>query len=78
MAVNRRSFLGRIGKAVAGAVIAAHMDLGSLVPLPTALPFSRTPAIREYYSIEWPIITRQWTFGTEVLNEHESPRPWQS
>jgi len=31
---------------------------------------------REYYSIEWPLVTRQWTFGTYV---HQVPRhnmPW--
>jgi hypothetical protein len=45
-------------------------------------PHSRIPAVREllvqrdYYSIEWPLVTRQWTFGTythEVLAHYV---PW--
>lgn len=45
-------------------------------------PHSRTDFVRgmlvqrDYYSIEWPIVTRQWTFGTyvhEVLAHHF---PW--
>ena len=31
--MNRRSFFSRLGQAVAGAVLAAHVDFGSLLPV---------------------------------------------
>jgi hypothetical protein len=45
--VNRRSFFSRASKAVAGAVIAAHMDLGSLVPIQEQIYFPSEPLLSE-------------------------------
>jgi len=45
-------------------------------------PHSRIPAVREfltqrdYYSIEWPIITREWTYGTYVHEVLAHYVPW--
>lgn len=45
-------------------------------------PNSRVPAVRafltqrDYYSIEWPIVTRQWTFGTYVQEVLAHWMPW--
>jgi len=47
-------------------------------------PHSRIPAVRtmlmqrDYYSIEWPIVTRQWTFGTYVQEVLAHYMPWVS
>jgi hypothetical protein len=35
--MNRRTFFSRFSKALAGAVLAAHLDFGSLVPEPPIL-----------------------------------------
>lgn len=32
--MNRRRFFSRLSKAVAGAVLVAHLDFGSLIPMP--------------------------------------------
>lgn len=45
-------------------------------------PHSRVPAVRnfllqrDYYSIEWPLVTRQWTFGTYVHEVLAHYMPW--
>lgn len=45
-------------------------------------PTSRVPTVREfftqrdYYSIEWPIITREWTYGTYVHEVLAHYMPW--
>jgi hypothetical protein len=45
-------------------------------------PHSRVPGVREllvqrdYYAIEWPIVTRQWTFGTYVQEVLAHYMPW--
>jgi hypothetical protein len=45
-------------------------------------PHSRIPAVRtfltqrDYYAIEWPIVTRQWTFGTYVHEVLAHYMPW--
>jgi hypothetical protein len=45
-------------------------------------PHSRVPAVRtfltqrDYYAIEWPIVTRQWTFGTYVQEVLAHYMPW--
>lgn len=45
-------------------------------------PHSRVPAVRQfllqrdYYSIEWPVVTRQWTFGTYVQEVLAHYMPW--
>jgi hypothetical protein len=45
-------------------------------------PGSRAPFVagmlvqREYYSIEWPLVTRQWTFGTYVHEVLAHTLPW--
>lgn len=45
-------------------------------------PHSRIPAVREfltqrdYYAIEWPIITREWTYGTYVHEVLAHYMPW--
>jgi hypothetical protein len=45
-------------------------------------PHSRVPSVRsflvqrDYYSIEWPIVTRQWTFGTYVQEVLAHYMPW--
>jgi len=45
-------------------------------------PHSRIPAVRQfltqrdYYSIEWPVTTRQWTFGTYVHEVLAQYVPW--
>jgi hypothetical protein len=31
---------------------------------------------RDYYSIEWPLTTRQWTFGTYVHEVIRHTMPW--
>ena len=47
-------------------------------------PHSRIPAVREflaqrdYYAIEWPVVTRQWTFGTYVHEVLAHYMPWVS
>jgi hypothetical protein len=47
-------------------------------------PHSRIPAVRQlltqrdYYAIEWPIVTRQWTFGTYVHEVLAHYMPWVS
>lgn len=47
-------------------------------------PHSRIPAVREfmtqrdYYSIEWPVITREWTYGTYVHEVLAHYMPWVS
>ena len=47
-------------------------------------PHSKIPAVREfwtqrdYYSIEWPTVTRQWTFGTYVHEVLAHFMPWAS
>lgn len=47
-------------------------------------PHSRIPAVREfltqrdYYSIEWPIVTREWTYGTYVHEVLAHYMPWVS
>src|SRR6266404_3844339 len=47
-------------------------------------PHSRIPAVRtflmqrDYYAIEWPIVTRQWTFGTYVQEVLAHYMPWVS
>jgi hypothetical protein len=33
---------------------------------------------RDYYAIEWPIVTRQWTFGTYVQEVLAHYMPWVS
>lgn len=45
-------------------------------------PHSRIPAVREfllqrdYYAIEWPLVTRQWTFGTYIHEVLAHYVPW--
>jgi hypothetical protein len=45
-------------------------------------PHSRVPSVRamlmqrDYYAIEWPIVTRQWTFGTYVQEVLAHYMPW--
>lgn len=45
-------------------------------------PHSRIPAVREfltqrdYYSIEWPIVTREWTYGTYIHEVLAHYMPW--
>lgn len=45
-------------------------------------PHSRVPAVRtmllqrDYYAIEWPVVTRQWTFGTYVQEVLAHYMPW--
>lgn len=45
-------------------------------------PASRVPAVRtfltqrDYYAIEWPVVTRQWTFGTYVHEVLAHYMPW--
>ena len=45
-------------------------------------PHSRIPAVREfmtqrdYYAIEWPIVTREWTYGTSTTNRGTSTGMW--
>jgi len=45
-------------------------------------PHSRVPAVRQfllqrdYYAIEWPVITRQWTFGTYIHEVLAHYMPW--
>lgn len=45
-------------------------------------PHSRIPAVRQfltqrdYYSIEWPIVTREWTYGTYVHEVLAHYLPW--
>ena len=45
-------------------------------------PHSRVPAMRtflvqrDYYSIEWPVVTRQWTFGTYIHQVLAHYMPW--
>lgn len=45
-------------------------------------PHSRAPFVRgmlvqrDYYSIEWPLVTRQWTFGTYVHEVLAHNFPW--
>lgn len=45
-------------------------------------PSSRIPAVRQYllqrdyYSIEWPVVTRQWTFGTYIHKVLAHYVPW--
>jgi len=45
-------------------------------------PNSRVPAVRnfmlqrDYYSIEWPVTTRQWTFGTYIHEVLAHYMPW--
>jgi hypothetical protein len=47
-------------------------------------PHSRIPAVREfltqrdYYSIEWPIVTREWTYGTYIHEVLAHYMPWVS
>ena len=47
-------------------------------------PQSRVPGVREklllrdYYSIEWPLVTRQWTFGTYAHQVLAHYMPWLS
>jgi hypothetical protein len=45
-------------------------------------PHSRVPAVREfltqrdYYAIEWPIVTREWTYGTYIHEVLAHYMPW--
>lgn len=45
-------------------------------------PHARIPAVREfmmqrdYYAIEWPVVTREWTFGTYVQEVLAHYLPW--
>ena len=45
-------------------------------------PHSRVPAVRQfllqrdYYAVEWPVVTRQWTFGTYVHEVLAHYMPW--
>ena len=45
-------------------------------------PHSRVPAVRsfllqrDYYAIEWPVVTRQWTFGTYIHEVLAHYMPW--
>lgn len=47
-------------------------------------PHSRIPSVREfltqrdYYSIEWPIVTREWTYGTYIHEVLAHYMPWLS
>ena len=47
-------------------------------------PHSRIPAVREfltqrdYYAIEWPVVTREWTYGTYVQEVLAHYMPWVS
>lgn len=47
-------------------------------------PHSRIPAVRsfltqrDYYAIEWPVVTRQWTFGTYIHQVLAHYMPWVS
>src|SRR5256885_408605 len=47
-------------------------------------PHSRIPAVREfftqrdYYAIEWPIVTREWTYGTYIHEVLAHYMPWVS
>jgi hypothetical protein len=31
---------------------------------------------RDYYAIEWPVVTRQWTFGTYIHEVLAHYMPW--
>ena len=45
-------------------------------------PHARVPAVRtfllqrDYYAIEWPVVTRQWTFGTYIQEVLAHYMPW--
>jgi hypothetical protein len=45
-------------------------------------PHSRVPAVRQfllqrdYYAIEWPVVSRQWTFGTYIHEVLAHYMPW--
>ena len=45
-------------------------------------PASRVPAVRsflvqkDYYGIMWPVVTRQWTFGTYIQEVLAHYMPW--
>ena len=47
-------------------------------------PHSRIPAVREfftmrdYYAIEWPVVTREWTYGTYIHEVLAHYMPWVS
>lgn len=47
-------------------------------------PHSRIPAVRtfltqrDYYAIEWPVVSRQWTFGTYIHEVLAHYMPWVS
>lgn len=50
--------------------------------IPAAYSSSRLPAVRElmlqrdYYAVEWPVVTRQWTFGTYIHEVLAHYIPW--
>jgi hypothetical protein len=50
--MNRRTFFGRITKAFAGAALVAHLELGSLVPIPSVATVDERMAELDRYLTE--------------------------
>lgn len=54
-----------------------YYDIGTNPYPHSRIPFVRGMLVqRDYYSIEWPIVTRQWTFGTYVHQVLAHHVPW--
>lgn len=70
--ITRRGFFGRLGSAVAGAALAAHMELHSLVPV---LDFEPPPR-PWYYLIEetYPVIVTDKATGLTYRNRMKHVR----
>ena len=59
--MNRRSFFGRLAAAAAGAALTAHLELGSLIPIPEA-PASPAPWTVEWWALAKDIRPQALTF----------------
>lgn len=60
--MDRRKFFSKVVRGAVAAAIAAHLELGRLVPV-------LEPAVGgplDYYVIDWPVVARNWTFGTYI------------
>lgn len=65
--MDRRGFLKALGGVIGGIAVAEAIPLGRVWSFPSEIKVARGFEItKDYYSIEWPVVTREWQFGTYV------------
>lgn len=58
--MNRRGFFKALGAVVGGIAVEQAIPLGRVWSFPSKI------VVRDYYSIQWPVATREWKFGVYV------------